>query len=267
MVNSAGETDVVLVVFLGTLVIVILALVVITFSVLHAKRMFKKDQEHAISIKSKEVELLKAVIDTQESERDKIALNLHDEVGPLLSAIKFKLAKYKRDFDAEKLSPEAFAEDSKFVDTIIDNVRRVSHDLSPQHMVKFGLGRAIQTFTSGLPGIDFMVISELDEEGVLSQPISRNLYCVIMELINNVIKHDKATWMEIEMFAEDKLIKIVMNHDGKGVTNKEFDSFEAKSTGMGLTSIKSRLVLLNGELNFGRIKEMASTEIVVPFPE
>ena len=58
-----------------------------------------------------------------------------------------------------------------------------------------------------------------------------------------------------------------MNHDGKGVTNKEFDSFEAKSTGMGLTSIKSRLVLLNGELNFGRIKEMASTEIVVPFPE
>jgi len=111
----------------------------------------------------------------------------------------------------------------------------------------------------------FMVISELDEEKTLTVPMSRNIYCIILELINNIIKHDKATWMEVELFEEDSSIKVRINHDGQGFTNEEFDEFELKSTGLGLSSIKSRLVLLNGTLNFSFVNEMSNTEIVVPF--
>jgi len=259
------EASIMLIVITGTLVIVILALVVVTFTVLHTRRLAEKDSQHKMSIKDKELELLKAVIDSQEAEREKIALNLHDEVGPLLSSIKFKLSKYKKDYESGKLSGQAFTDDNDFIDAIIQNVRGVSHDLSPQHVVKFGLFRAIESFTSGLNGIDFMVVSELDEEARLSKSMSRNLYCIIMELINNIIKHDNATWMEVEFFEEDSEIKVRINHDGQGVTKEQFDEFEMKSTGLGLSSIKTRLLLLDGRLNFSSINGMSNTEIVVPF--
>lgn len=261
----ADQTSIILIVLTGTLVVVILALVVVTFTVIHTRRLAQKDNQHRISIKNNELELLKAVIDTQEAEREKIALNLHDEVGPLLSSIKFKLTKYKRDYEAGKLTEDSFSEDSQFIDTIIQNVRGVSHDLSPQHVVKFGLCRAIETFASGVEGIDFMVVSDLNEKETLTKTMSRNLYCILLELINNIIKHDVASWMEVEFFEEDSSVKVRINHDGQGVTNEQFDEFEANSTGLGLSSIKSRLVLLGGTLNFSSVNEMSNTEIVVPF--
>lgn len=259
------ETSIILIVTTGTLAIVILTLVVITFTLLHNKRINEKDSEHLFVIKNKELELLKAVIDTQEAEREKIALNLHDEVGPLLSSIKFKLARYKKEFQLGNLNENTFSEDSEFIDQIIRNVRGVSHDLSPQQVVKFGLAKAIETFTVNLEGIDCMVVSELDEEATLNKQMSRNLYCIILELLNNIIKHDNATWLEIEFFEEDSMIKIRINHDGKGVTNEEFANFELNSKGLGLSSVKSRLLVLNATLNFTLVHEMSNTEIVVPF--
>jgi two-component system, NarL family, sensor kinase len=259
------ETNLILIVALGTLIVFIFAMAVITFTTLYTKRLTQKDNEHYLTIKNKQLEILKAVIDTQEAEREKIALNLHDEVGPLLSSIKFKLAKYKRDFEAGKLNKDSFTNDSQFIDSIIENVRDVSHDLSPQQVVKFGLSKAVETFTSNINGIECMVVSELDEEKRVTKAISRNLYCIMLELINNTIKHDTATWLEIEFFEEDSSIKVRMNHDGKGMTNERFDSYELNSKGLGLSSIKSRLVQLNGSINFSTINEMANTEIVVPF--
>ncbi|MFT6923229.1 MAG: two-component system NarL family sensor kinase [Crocinitomicaceae bacterium] len=259
------ETNLILIVVLGSLVIFIFAMLIITFNSLYNQKLAKKDNEHKFTLKNKELELLKATIDTQEAEREKIALNLHDEVGPLLSSVKFKLAKYKRDFNAGKLTEDSFSDDSAFIDTIIQNVRGVSHDLSPQHVVKFGLAKAIETFTAGIDSVHCMVVSELDDEKMLSKTMSRNLYCIILELVNNSIKHDTPTWFEIEFFIEDDLIKIRINHDGEGLTTESFDTFEAGSTGLGLSSVKSRMVLLNGTLSFSKVNEMSNTEIVVPF--
>ena len=73
------------------------------------------------------------------------------------------------------------------------------------------------------------------------------------------------TRFEIEFFEEDGSIKIRINHDGVGLTSESFESYEAESTGLGLSSIKTRLVLLGGTLSFSKINEMANTEIVVPY--
>ena len=262
MVN---EANVVLGILAGTSIIFILVFSVITFTTVYKRGLVQKDNVHNLLLKNKELELLKAVIDTQEAEREKIALNLHDEVGPLLSSIKFKLAKYKREFQLGNLTENTFSEDSAFVDTIIRNVRGVSHDLSPQQVVKFGLAKAIETFASNIEGVDCLVVSELDEDKNLNKQMSRNLYCIVLELLNNIIKHDTASWLEIEFFEEDDSINIRINHDGKGVTNEEFAAFEQNSTGLGLTSIKSRLLILSATLNFTTINEMSNTEIVVPF--
>lgn len=259
------EANVVLLIIAGTSILFIFVLSIITFTTIYKRGLVQKDTQYRLSLKNKELELLKAVIDTQEAEREKIALNLHDEVGPLLSSIKFKLARYKKEFQLGKLNENTFSEDSEFIDQIIRNVRGVSHDLSPQQVVKFGLAKAIETFTVNLEGIDCMVVSELDEEATLNKQMSRNLYCIILELLNNIIKHDSATWMEIEFFEEDSMIKVRINHDGKGVTNEEFAEFELNSKGLGLSSVKSRLLVLNATLNFSKVHEMSNTEIVVPF--
>ena len=93
-----------------------------------------------------------------------------------MSSIKFKLAKYKRDFELGKLNVESFTNDSQFVDSIIQNVRGVSHDLSPQQVVKFGLCKAIETFTANIDDIECMVVSELDEEKYLTKSNDTFLY-------------------------------------------------------------------------------------------
>ena len=94
MVN---ETNIVLTILLSSFMMFILIMIIIIFVVVQKRKTIEREKEYAISLKNKELDLLQAIIDTQELERQKIATNIHDDIGPLISTMKLQ-AFEKRDF-------------------------------------------------------------------------------------------------------------------------------------------------------------------------
>ena len=259
-----NEKNIILIVLAGTLVILLLILTIITFVVTYNKKMLQKSSAHNLLIKNKELELLKSIIETQESEREKIASNLHDEVGPLLSRLKLNITSHKRALQKNQLEVEKLEQESKFIDTIYDNVRTVSHDLSPSFLLKFGLVKAIRNFTSNFDTPKIEVVSEINDEELISNQIIINVYRVLLELVNNTVKHDNSKTLEIKILSNNDLLIVTFNHDGIGITNDDFNKLADQSNGLGLNSIQSRIIILNAKLDFRTENDKPKIELVVP---
>lgn len=257
------DAQIILIVIAGTMVMITLVGFILLFVVTYGKKMAEKDAQHKLAIKGKELDLLRSVIQTQESERETIGRNLHDEIGPLLSTLKLHISKYSRAFQKGELVISDLENERIFIDQIIQNVRSASHNLSPQFLLKFGLTQAIKNFVAKIENPKIQVTSNL-ENHALSSNVSTNSYRIVLELLNNILKHDQATQIEIQLHQLPNYLDIEIRHNGKGVTQEEFDSFEEKSSGMGLKNLKSRVLVLNAELKFTCTPSESLTFVRIP---
>jgi signal transduction histidine kinase len=167
----------------------------------------------------------------------------------------------QKDFKAGKMQYETFQSDREFLDTIIKIVRKVSHDLSPQFVTKFGIERAIENFMAEMQGIEVDFETNIPEEVEIPNFISSNLYYIITELINNLIKYEGIKELVITFDLNKEDLAVTIDHDGKGYTQEEFDIFEKNSKGLGLSSIKSRSIVIGGELLFKKKPDSPKIEI------
>lgn len=238
----------------ATMVMFVLMLSIVMFVILYNRKLVVKENDHKLQIKDKELEMLRTIIEAQESEREKIARNLHDEVGPLLSTLKLNISRYKKSLQKEELTTTDLDQERSFIDNIIDNVRTVSHDLSPQFLLKFGLVKALDNYLQPFNNITIELVSEINDSNLTKQ-ISINFYRIALELINNLIKHDKPTTLKINLEIEKEQLLLKLTHNGAGITNEEFISFSKSSNGLGLTSIQSRVLVINGSLIFHKNNE------------
>lgn len=259
-----NEKNIILIVITGTLILVLLILAIVIFVVTYNKKLQQRLNEHSLELKNKELELLRTVIETQEIERDKIAANLHDEVGPLIARLKLDISGMKRAFKKETLTVEKFEKENEFIDTIIENVRSVSHDLSPSFLIKFGLTKAIYNYVSEFNDIDVQIINVPDIERVYTRHITTNIYRILLELINNTIKYESCSKLQINFTHQENIFEIVINHDGNGISNQDFESFARSSNGLGLTSIQSRILILNANLEFQKMAGKPKVRISIP---
>lgn len=262
-----NETNIILIVLITSLIFFLLVLSIIAFTALYSRRLVKKDNELKLTIKNRQLEVLRAVIETQSTEREKIANNLHDEVGPLLSTMKLRFFQNQKDFKEGNISNDTFVSDRAFLDTIIQIVRKVSHDLSPQFVTKFGLLKAVQNFSNDLEGIETSFHNSIYEGFETPSYISDNLYYIITELVNNLIKHEKIQQLDIQFDLVENQLIATINHDKTGYSDEEFDIFERNSEGLGLTSIKSRAIVIGSELRFRKSPHVPKIEIVTPLTQ
>lgn len=187
-----------------------------------------------------------AEITTLENERTRVANDLHDELGPLLSAIKLKLS------SIETLSKDdeiTMTETSEHITDIIHRMREISNDLMPTTLLRKGLTFAIEEFIykfsksgvseqTGLQ-INFkhVGIPELPKEKAI------NIYRMVQEIVHNTIKHAQASILSIEMkMNEDNLI-LSSEDNGKGFN---YQSAIEENRGLGLRSLVSRNDIMTG---------------------
>lgn len=261
-----NTTNLILLVLAGSAMMLLLILMIILFVNMYNRKLHQKEHKHEIDLKTKEIEMLRAVFMAQEKEKEKLAANLHDEVGPLLSALKFRMVKFKRDLAKEKLTAEQLDQEQENIDEILENVRTVSHDLTPQFLLKFGLVDALQSFVCKLEKPKFQLLHELPENFQIESHILTNLYRITLELLNNITKHDQATSGSICIDLKENKLDILISHNGDGISTEEFERFAAQSKGLGLESIISRVVLINATLimNKSTQNELASINLNVP---
>lgn len=188
----------------------------------------------------------KAVIDAEERERKRIAGDLHDGVGQVMSAARMNLNAVRSElqFDNEE-QQLAFDKALALVDEGCKEVRSVSHNIMPNALLKSGLVSAIREF---IEKIDYRVLEvNLYSEGLgkrLPSNIETVLYRVIQECVNNVIKHAAANTLDITLINDEDGISVTIEDNGKG-----FDPTK-NNDGVGLKNMQTRIDYLKGTIEW-----------------
>lgn len=219
----------------------------------------------AIEVLQKD-ELLGNAILIQEAERKRIASDLHDELGAVISIIKmhlsFVLQKEEKAHNAELT--ENIHHLIGLSETAIHSVRNISHRLMPPQLEAFGLIKTLNTFadTINKTGNITLVMDIKTPLPELEWMVSLGLYRILMELINNTIKHAEATSIFIETEHLNDTLLLIYTDDGKGLP-ADTDI----SNGMGFKNIEARVQALKGQFTiapFSAIKGFrANIEIPV----
>jgi signal transduction histidine kinase len=261
MVN---ETNIILVVLAGSLFMFLLVLVVVIFVVTYIKRARLKESKFQLELKNKDLEALRVVIKAQEAERERLAVSLHDEIGPLLTVLKLNVSKHMRALERGYLLKEDLDAEREFIDDIISNTRSISHQLKPHFIVNNGLTYGLKHFGESISSFYLSVNSTLENEELLDNQVVSNSYLILLEILNNLMKHDQPIKVDVHLGLLSNNLRILVKHDGIGMTTQEYlDKIEAKK-GLGLSSIQSRLLVLNGSILFTRDENRHITELLIP---
>lgn len=198
--------------------------------------------------KDKQLLAIDAMLKGQEEERSRIAKELHDGLGSLLSGTKLSFINVK---DNLRLSPEnkmQFEKSLSMLDNTISDLRKVAQNLMPETLVKFGLHEALRDFCSSMESSSGIKIFYM-HFGVNREMSNTNevfIYRIIQELVNNAVKHANATEIIAQLTMTVNTISITVEDNGKGFDKNKL--MEGK--GSGMANIKYRVQYLNGTLDF-----------------
>ena len=233
--------NLILLVALGTTITVLLSGSLIFFVVFYQRRMLQKKLEAQQAEVDHQKRLLQANITSQETERKRIASELHDGVGAMLSATKLNLGMLNHLSLDER--DEVISESKDMLDETIETVRRISKDLLPASLEKFGLAKALEELCNKLSNSQVHISFTQYEEPQLSEkPQELMTYRIVQECINNALKYSGSEKIEVVLSATD----VTVTDYGKG-----FDPFTLKkdiSTGVGIYNMENRANLLGGKL-------------------
>lgn len=228
----------------------IITSVLIAMGIIFIRQIFDILKKAERQRQESEKRILKAVIQAEEKERRRLAKELHDGLGPLLSTIKMAISSLLH--NNKNIQNKEILENTDYV--IIEAIRslkEISNNLSPHVLDNFGLASAIKSFSSRVSQMQPINIEF--ESNMFDQRIDYNvevvLYRVVCELINNTIKHARANNIRIQLNRSNRLITLVYYDDGKG-----FDVTQTINSthieGMGLSNIFNRLNSIKATINF-----------------
>jgi signal transduction histidine kinase len=207
----------------------------------------QKLQQKQIAELEKEKQLLaaEAVLQGQEEERTRLAKDLHDGLGGMLSGIKYSFTTMKVNLILTPENALAFERSMNMLDSSIKELRLVAHNLMPENLVKFGLDTALKDFcrditASGVIKVNYHSFGM--EQLNLSQNTEVIIYRIIQELINNTIKHAEAKEAIVQLQLQNKQLQITVEDDGKGFDVNSL----AIAKGIGWSNIKNRVEYLKG---------------------
>ena len=183
----------------------------------------------------------------QEQERSRLARDLHDGVGGLLSGVKLKLSSMKGNFYLPEESALSLQGIIGQLDNSIQELRRVSHNMMPEALIKYGLKEALENYTDYIQSSGALKI-QLQLYGLesrLDQDTEIILYRIVQELLTNVIKHAQATNVLLQFIRSNDRFTLTVEDNGKGFDK---DPADAKN-GAGLSNIKARVAYLNGNMD------------------
>jgi len=208
-------------------------------------------------------ELFTTIVTFQDTERKRIAQDIHDSVGSVLSAAKLQLSAL--DDSTENLSTEQlerYHTAMLLLDEATVEIRNIAHNIMPPALSRLGLVAALESLIDKIKNvsnlqINFNVFGFTER---LSETTEIGIYPVMLELINNVLKHARASQAAIQLVRHPAYINITVEDNGKG-----FDLNKAQGKGMGLQNVRSRIQYLKGSVNIDSA-EGRGTLIMIDIP-
>lgn len=231
---------------LGTLLFFILVCIFIIFLFLHRKKMVDKEIEYQKLQVKQQQELLHNEINAIEKERSRIAKDLHDEVGAMLSLIKMNISQIPKHFNEQEKAKENVVNTTSLVDQTIADVRRISRDLLPSILENYGYIEAVRELCNSWNSEQVKFSHNIQTNLRFSRQAELQLYRVTQEFVNNSVKHAECSEIAIEIKTIDNNLLVEFQDNGKGFDYKE--SYTKNS--LGLKTIESRLGLIDARYEF-----------------
>lgn len=230
-----------------SLIVFIIAVGVVLLNQQFRKNLYKQQLlQEELKLKQQQ-ELLQVSIQTQEEERKRIASDLHDELGALLSIGRMQMVQLEQKTLEHQEKVQAVRE---LMEEALSSTRRISHQLMPLQLSTLGLEEALLSLihkAKDTGKIDAEVVVDRNCQP-LSWDIELGLYRVYSELIHNTLKHAEATTLSISMYCESNQLYGRYSDDGKGLDETQI------TNGLGLKSLRGRVRALNGTIEIGNRK-------------
>ena len=234
--------------FTFTLLMLLLSAGVVVFVVAYQRRVMRQRLQMQDDRERYQQELLETSYNSQEKERERIAKDLHDEVGAMLSAVKMNLHLVERKMKKQGGMEEGLGESRAMVDEVIGAVREISHDLMPPSLQKLGLAAALREFFEKMGRVSGVEMEFQLGNGVprLEARVELGLYRIAQEVVNNALKHAEAKVIRGRLQLVGTGLELWISDNGRGFDYEQ----SMERGGLGLKSLASRAESIGGNLQF-----------------
>jgi two-component system, NarL family, sensor histidine kinase DegS len=208
------------------------------------------------------------ILEGQEEERKRLAMDIHDGIGQMLTSLKFHIESIDVSKRPEEMQTK-LSEIQQLITQVIKEVRRVTFNLKPTVLSDYGLQAALNVFVkeiAKLSDIELTYQSDADTPLRLPQKIENNVFRIIQEAINNAIKYSSATRIDVSLQHSDNLVVITVKDNGKGFDEKLVEKRSVNiESGRGFFNMYERTEYINGSLDV-KSEPGKGTTIVLTVP-
>lgn len=254
-----GQRGLTIFIIIGAVIFIIFIAGLLVFIFQYRKRKILFDKE-------KQILALSSILQGQEEERKRIATDLHDGLGSMLSSVKLNLNAMQSQQQLVENDTHQLSKIINQLDKTIVEMRKIAHNMMPEALLKLGFAEAIQDYCNGLnesKAIHVALIN-LCPDYSFDKSIEIVLYRIVQELINNAIKHAEAKNIIVQISKNENILYLTIEDDGKGFEV----GAELSSVGTGLKSVRSRVDYMKGKIEIVSLsKSGTSIMIEIPIPE
>jgi len=211
------------------------------------------------------------LLQVRDDERRRLARDLHDSLGQILTAVKMNLSYLRRDTSSlDERGRSAVEESTELIDTSLKEVRTISHLLHTPMLDDVGLVPAIRWFVNGFSQRSSIQV-DLDLPGDLSRlptELETAVFRVVQESLTNVHRHSGSTTATVRLESKDDCLHLYVIDQGCGITPDELALRQESATlGVGLTGMQERLRQLRGQLEITSSSQGTSIHAILPLSE
>ena len=257
-----------IVLFLGTLGMLVLVIGLIMFIIFHQRKVIRYQQKlQEMEIEQQKM-MLTASIKLQEEERQRLAADLHDDAGPLLATARLYLNENLVNQDKSSQLQSIF-QARQIIDDTIQLIRNISHSLMPPTLKNFGLESAINDLFQKISGSGAINASSRfhDYRDRLKPEKELVVFRIVQELVNNILKHSNSSFIHLTQNTHGDKFYLRIHHDGRGLVQADFEKLNKSNVGLGLKNISSRLRVVQGNINFEKDISQTYYKITMELPK
>ena len=266
--QATSQSSISLVLFLGTLGMLVLTIGLILFIIFHQRKVIRYQLKLQHLEHEQQKILLNASIRLQEEERQRLAADLHDDAGPLLATARLYLNENLVNQDKATQLQSIF-QARQILDDTIQLIRNISHNLMPPTLKNFGLESATNDLFQKISGSGAINASSRFHEyrERLKPEVELIVFRVIQELINNILKHSNSSFIHLTQNVHNGMFILRIHHDGRGIVQADFDKLNKSNVGLGLKNISSRLKVAQGKIYFEKDPSQTYYKVTMEIPK
>jgi signal transduction histidine kinase len=218
---------------------------IVFFTLLISRNNIKKKAEMELKLSEQQALRFKEVIEAEEKERKRIAQELHDGLGQLLSSAKLNVSSLEDDI--EKEDEEIYNNAINLIDEAVHEVRSISHNLMPASLMRYGLIKAIEEQIRKINLTNKVEINFVSNtiNNRINESKEIALYRIVQEVLNNMLKHSQASIINVTLNQNQNEGKLIITDNGKGFDTKQIE----QSKGIGWKNIYSRCSIIDAKIN------------------